>query len=67
MLSLPLKALKTEMVQYLVKLLETRMEQQENPSAVKAQIVNALKAMLRSLKYGDQVHSYLYLLFSVQM
>lgn len=54
-LSCVLKALKTETVQYLVKLLESRMEQQENPSAVKAQVVNALKAMQRSLKYGEQV------------
>ena len=50
-----LQALKTEMVQYLLKLLEAGLEALDNPASTKAQIVKALKAMQRSLQYGEQV------------
>lgn len=51
-----LKALRVELVPYLLKLLEgIGLETLENPSATKAQIVKALKSMTRSLQYGEQV------------
>ena len=50
-----LQALKAEMVQYLLKLLEAGLEALDNPASTKAQIVKALKAMQRSLQYGEQV------------
>ena len=43
------------MVQYLLGLLEGRLEALENPAMTKAQIVKALKAMSRSLVHGDRV------------
>jgi DnaJ family protein C protein 13 len=43
------------MVQYLLGLLEGRLEALENPAMTKAQIVKALKAMSRSLIHGDRV------------
>jgi len=43
------------MVQYLLGLLEGRLEALENPAMTKAQIVKALKAMTRSLVHGDRV------------
>ena len=52
------QALKAEMVQYLLKLLEAGLEALDNPASTKAQIVKALKAMQRSLQYGDQVWYY---------
>lgn len=53
------QALKTEMVQYLLKLLEAGLEALDNPASTKAQIVKALKAMQRSLQYGEQINSIL--------
>ena len=50
-----IQALKTQTVEYLVKLLEERIEGVENQAATKAQVVKALKAMQRSLKYGEEV------------
>lgn len=45
-----------ELVPYLLKLLEgVGLETLENPSAIKAQIVKALKSMTRSLQFGEQV------------
>lgn len=45
-----------DLVPYLLKLLEgVGLETQENPSAIKAQIVKALKSMTRSLQFGEQV------------
>ena len=52
------QALKADMVQYLLKLLEAGLEALDNPASTKAQIVKALKAMQRSLQYGDQVWYY---------
>lgn len=50
------QALKTELVPYLLKLLEgVGLENLDSPAATKAQIVKALKAMTRSLQYGEQV------------
>lgn len=50
------QALDIDLVNFLLNLLENRMEYVENPSKVKAQIVKALKAMSRSLSYGDRVN-----------
>lgn len=47
------------MTGYLLKLLDGGMTAVSNPGASKAQIVKALKAMARCLKYGDQVQSVL--------
>lgn len=47
------------MVEFLVRLLETGLETLENPAATKAQIVKALKAMQRSMKYGEEVCIYM--------
>jgi len=52
--------MKTETISFLVQLLETGLESQEKPAATKAQIVKALKAMLSSLRYGEQVNSLRY-------
>ncbi|CAG2229949.1 DNAJC13 [Mytilus edulis] len=49
------QALKTDLVPFLLKLLEAGLEAIDNPSATKAQIVKALKAMQRSLLYGEQI------------
>jgi DnaJ family protein C protein 13 len=53
------QALKTETIQFLVALLETGLESQENPAATKAQIVKAVKAMQLSLKHGEQIREIL--------
>ena len=50
-----LQALKSELVPFLLRLLEGGLEATENPAATKAQIVKALKAMQRSLQFGEQV------------
>lgn len=52
------QALRVELVPYLLKLLEgVGLETLDNPSAIKAQIVKALKSMTRSLQFGEQVWS----------
>ena len=51
------------MVQFLVRLLTTGLESQENVAATKAQVVKALKAMQCSLKFGDAVGTCLFLSF----
>uniref|UniRef100_A0A670YVE1 DnaJ heat shock protein family (Hsp40) member C13 n=1 Tax=Pseudonaja textilis TaxID=8673 RepID=A0A670YVE1_PSETE len=57
---LVVQALKADLVPYLLKLLEgVGLENLENPSATKAQIVKALKSMTRSLQYGEQVNEIL--------
>lgn len=54
--SRPSQALRVELVPYLLRLLEgIGLETLENPSAIKAQIVKALKSMTRSLQFGEQV------------
>ena len=58
---LPLQALKSELVPFLLRLLEGGLEAVDNPSATKAQIVKALKAMQRSLQYGEQVSAWVML------
>ena len=50
-----LQALTFELVQYLLNLLNGALKAVENPAATKAQIVKALKAMLRDLTYGVEV------------
>lgn len=50
-----LKALKCELIPFLLGLLEVGLETAENPAAIKAQIVKALKAMQCNLKYGEEV------------
>lgn len=49
------QALKSELLPFLLRLLEGGLEAVDNPAATKAQIVKALKAMQRSLQYGEQV------------
>lgn len=43
------------LIQFLLGLLEGRIENVDNVSMVKAQIVSALKAMSQNLTYGDRV------------
>ncbi|XP_039609400.1 dnaJ homolog subfamily C member 13 isoform X3 [Polypterus senegalus] len=57
---LVVQALKADLVPYLLKLLEgIGLESLDNPAAIKAQIVKALKSMTRSLQYGEQVNEIL--------
>ncbi|KAK7873572.1 hypothetical protein R5R35_009276 [Gryllus longicercus] len=49
------QALEAEMVNYLLGLLEGRLEALENPALTKAQIVKALKSMTRNQLHGDKV------------
>lgn len=49
------QALKSDLVPFLLRLLEGGLEAVESPAATKAQIVKALKAMQRSLQFGEQV------------
>ncbi|XP_046378006.2 dnaJ homolog subfamily C member 13-like [Haliotis rufescens] len=49
------QALKNDLLPFLLRLLEGGLEAVENPAATKAQIVKALKAMQRSLLYGEQI------------
>ncbi|XP_036374961.1 dnaJ homolog subfamily C member 13-like [Megalops cyprinoides] len=54
------QALKAGLVPYLLQMLEgVGLERLDNPSAIKAQIVKALKSMMRSLQYGEQVNEIL--------
>uniref|UniRef100_A0A3Q2XC25 DnaJ heat shock protein family (Hsp40) member C13 n=1 Tax=Hippocampus comes TaxID=109280 RepID=A0A3Q2XC25_HIPCM len=54
------QALRADLVPYLLRLLEgIGLENLDNPSATKAQIVKALKSMTRSLQYGEQVNEIL--------
>ncbi|KAL8571849.1 DnaJ subfamily C member 13 [Nucella lapillus] len=53
------QALKAELVPFLLRLLEGGLEAVESPAATKAQIVKALKAMQRSLQFGEQVNELL--------
>jgi len=43
------------LIPFLLGLLDSRLEFVDNPSAVKAQIVAALKGMTHNLNYGDRV------------
>ncbi|XP_033727987.1 dnaJ homolog subfamily C member 13-like [Pecten maximus] len=49
------QAVKADIVPFLLKLLDAGLELLDNPSSTKAQIVKALKAMQRSLLYGEQI------------
>ncbi|KAK3083199.1 hypothetical protein FSP39_016526 [Pinctada imbricata] len=49
------QAINTDLVPFLLKLLEGGLEALDKPAATKAQIVKALKAMQRSFQYGEQV------------
>ncbi|KAK9875337.1 hypothetical protein WA026_007733 [Henosepilachna vigintioctopunctata] len=53
------QALDVDFVQFLLDLLNARLELIENPAMTKAQIVKALKSMGRSLLYGDRVNAIL--------
>ncbi|KAG1687435.1 DnaJ subfamily C member 13 [Nymphon striatum] len=53
------QALKADLINYLLNLLEGGMDAVPNPGATKAQIVKALKAMTICFQYGDQVQSIL--------
>lgn len=49
------QAIRTDLVPFLLKLLEGGLETLDKPAATKAQIVKALKSMQRSFQYGEQV------------
>jgi DnaJ family protein C protein 13 len=53
------QALDVDFVQFLLTLLEGRLEIIDNPAMTKAQIVKALKSMSRSLLYGERVSTIL--------
>lgn len=53
------QALDVDMVAFLLELLDGRLEVPDNPAKTKAQIVKALKAMSKSLAYGDRVNAIL--------
>merc|ERR1719341_2300226 len=57
--SLVSQALSCGLVKDLLNILNSRLDNIPNASSCKAQVVNALKAMQRSLVYGDQVSSLL--------
>lgn len=57
--SLVSQALSCGLVKDLLNILGSRLDNIPNASACKAQVVNALKAMQRSLVYGDQVSALL--------
>lgn len=49
------QAIEIDLINFLLKLLSNQMDYLENPSKVKALIVKALKAMRKSLLYGDKI------------
>ncbi|XP_037713474.1 dnaJ homolog subfamily C member 13 isoform X1 [Drosophila subpulchrella] len=53
--SLISQSLEVGLIPFLLGLLDSRLEFVDNPSAVKAQIVAALKGMTHNLNYGDRV------------
>jgi DnaJ family protein C protein 13 len=53
------QALKCQMIEYMLKLLESSMTGIDKPASVKAQIVKAIKAMLNSAQYLSQVRKLL--------
>lgn len=57
--SLIRQSLDCGLIQFLLKLLDSRIELGDNPAMVKAQIVAALKAMANNLNYGPRVNEIL--------
>lgn len=57
--SLIRQSLDCGLIQFLLKLLDSRIELGDNPAMVKAQIVAALKAMANNLNYGQRVNEIL--------
>lgn len=57
--SLVEQALQAELVQFLLKVLDSPLSEVDNPAATKAQVVRALKAMIKDLAKGDQVNAIL--------
>ncbi|XP_055920872.1 dnaJ homolog subfamily C member 13 isoform X1 [Eupeodes corollae] len=53
--SLISQSLEVRLIEFLLTLLESRLEFIDNPSTVKAQIVAALKGMMHNLNYGERV------------
>ena len=49
------QAVRVELVQFLLTILDSLLSEVKNPSGTKAQIVKALKAMCRDLNQGEQV------------
>ena len=49
----------TGIIQYLLELLGTNLNQVNNPGAAKAEIVDALKAVARDLQYGEAINDIL--------
>lgn len=60
------QSLRCEMVEYMLKLLESSMSQVDNPASVKAQIVKALKAMLNSTQHLSQVSYFIFGYFIIE-
>jgi DnaJ family protein C protein 13 len=52
------QAIRSELIEYLLQLLESPMERIDKPAAVKALIVKALKSMLNSLQHSTRVNYY---------
>ena len=60
--------MKANLIAYLLSLLEgNNLKGVKNAPSVKAQIVKALKAMMRSLEYGEQVRAFVEALFAVAL
>lgn len=57
--SLIRQSLDCSLIQFLLRLLDARLELGDNPAMVKAQIVAALKAMANNLNYGQRVNEIL--------
>ena len=53
------QALQANLVQHLLDVLDAPLSDLDNPSAAKAQVVRALKAMLKDLARGDEINAIL--------
>lgn len=53
------QVLDTQLVPYLLTLLESRLESLHNPAATKAQIVQTLKLMMNNPQYGEEISAVL--------
>ncbi|KAK3742179.1 hypothetical protein QZH41_012074 [Actinostola sp. cb2023] len=53
------QAVKFQLVQYLLAILDSPLQTVENPAATKAQIVMALKSMIKDLIHGEEVNQIL--------
>ncbi len=51
--------MKCNLIEEMLKVLDSNLERVDKPASVKAQIVKAIKAMLNSTQYLSQVNLYL--------